>query len=97
MAAQGGSNGAIDNDDESLRYDNNHNFQVYGHQKFKTGAIRSYGNVIACKRTGITSDFPAGLSDILVHRRIRVWRPLAHPRHDRRRAECHVRQPGLVR
>jgi hypothetical protein len=43
----GGSNGAIDNDDESLRYENNHNFQVYGHQKFKTGAIRSYGNVIA--------------------------------------------------
>jgi hypothetical protein len=38
---------AIDNDDESLRYENNHNFQVYGHQKFKTGAIRSYGNVIA--------------------------------------------------
>jgi|EP01047_Picozoa_sp_COSAG01_P027988 putative alpha-1,2-mannosidase len=29
------------------RYENNHNFQVYGHQKFKTGAIRSYGNVIA--------------------------------------------------
>ena len=54
VAAQGGSNGAIDNDDESLRYDNNHNFQVYGHQKFKTGAIRSYGNVIACKRTDIT-------------------------------------------
>ena len=24
------------------RYDNNHNFQVYGHQKFKTGTIRSY-------------------------------------------------------
>ena len=54
MAAQGGSNGAIDNDDESLRYDNNHNFQVYGHQKFKTGAIRSYGNVIACKRARIS-------------------------------------------
>ena len=71
MAAQGGSNGAIDNDDESLRYDNNHNFQVYGHQKFKTGAIRSYGNVIACKRMDITgcltSDFPAALSVILVH------------------------------
>ena len=47
VANYGGSNGAIDNDDESLRYDNNHNFQVYGHQKFKTGAIRSYGNVIA--------------------------------------------------
>ena len=54
LAAQGGGNGAIDNDDESLRYDNNHNFQVYGHQKFKTGAIRSYGNVIACKRTDTT-------------------------------------------
>ena len=27
--------------------DNNHNFQVYGHQKFKTGAIRSFGNVLA--------------------------------------------------
>jgi hypothetical protein len=47
VANYGGSNGAIDNDDESLRYENNHNFQVYGHQKFKTGAIRSYGNVIA--------------------------------------------------
>ena len=29
------------------RYENNHNFQVYGHQKFKTGAIRSFNNVIA--------------------------------------------------
>jgi hypothetical protein len=47
VANYGGGNGAIDNDDESLRYENNHNFQVYGHQKFKTGAIRSYGNVIA--------------------------------------------------
>jgi len=47
VANYGGSNGAIDNDDGSLRYENNHNFQVYGHQKFKTGAIRSYGNVIA--------------------------------------------------
>eukprot|EP00035_Acanthoeca_spectabilis_P019901 m.430160 g.430160 ORF g.430160 m.430160 type:complete len:990 (+) comp17121_c0_seq1:2833-5802(+) len=47
VANYGGGNGAVDNDDESLRYDNNHNFQVYGHQKFKTGAIRSFGNVIA--------------------------------------------------
>mmetsp|Transcript_6753 Transcript_6753/g.20057 ORF Transcript_6753/g.20057 Transcript_6753/m.20057 type:complete len:924 (-) Transcript_6753:1392-4163(-) len=47
VANYGGGNGAVDNDDESLRYENNHNFQVYGHQKFKTGAIRSYGNVIA--------------------------------------------------
>eukprot|EP00037_Helgoeca_nana_P024366 m.258539 g.258539 ORF g.258539 m.258539 type:complete len:924 (+) comp26623_c0_seq1:107-2878(+) len=47
VANYGGGNGAIDNDDQSLRYENNHNFQVYGHQKFKTGAIRSYGNVIA--------------------------------------------------
>ena len=47
MANYGGGNGAVDNDDESLRYENNHNFQIYGHQKFKTGAIRSYGNVIA--------------------------------------------------
>jgi hypothetical protein len=47
VANYGGTNGAIDNDDESLRYENNHNFQIYGHQKFKTGAIRSYGNVIA--------------------------------------------------
>ena len=31
----------VDNDDESLRYENNHNFQVYGHQKFKTGGILS--------------------------------------------------------
>jgi hypothetical protein len=73
VANYGGGNGGIDNDDESLRYENNHNFQVslrcmlnsraashcpdwpehpsqvYGHQKFKTGAIRSYGNVIACE------------------------------------------------
>ena len=28
VANYGGSNGAIDNDDESLRYENNHNFQV---------------------------------------------------------------------
>jgi hypothetical protein len=47
VANYGGNNGAIDNDDESLRYENNHNFQIYGHQKFKTGSIRSYGNVIA--------------------------------------------------
>jgi len=47
VANYGGGNGAVDNDDQSLRYDNNHNFQVYGHQKFKTGTIRSYGNVIA--------------------------------------------------
>lgn len=25
----------------------NHNFQVYGHQKFKVGGIRSFGNVLA--------------------------------------------------
>ena len=50
VANYGGTNGAIDNDDESLRYENNHNLHIYGHQKFKTGAIRSYGNVIACKR-----------------------------------------------
>jgi hypothetical protein len=31
----------------SLHYDNNHNFEVYGHQKFKVGAIRSFGNVMA--------------------------------------------------
>ena len=47
VANYGGTNGAIDNDDGSLHYENNHNFQVYGHQKFKTGGIRSYGNVIA--------------------------------------------------
>lgn len=28
VANYGGGNGAVDNDDESLRYDNNHNFQV---------------------------------------------------------------------
>ena len=28
VASPGGSNGAVDNDDESLRYDNNHNFQI---------------------------------------------------------------------
>jgi len=32
----------------------NHNFQVYGHQKFKVGGIRSFGNVIA-----YASDFGA--------------------------------------
>ena len=31
----------------SLWFDNNHNFGVYGHQKFKVGAIRSFGNVLA--------------------------------------------------
>jgi hypothetical protein len=53
-ANYGGTNGAIDNDDGSIHFENNHNFQVYGHQKFKTGGIRSYGNVIA-----YASDFGA--------------------------------------
>jgi hypothetical protein len=43
----GGGNGAVDNDDGSLWFANNHNFAVYGHQKFKVGAIQSYGNVLA--------------------------------------------------
>lgn len=43
----GGGNGAVDNDDGSLWFDNNNNFAVYGHQKFKVGAIRSFGNVLA--------------------------------------------------
>ena len=43
----GGGNGAVDNDDGSLWFDNNHNFAIYGHQKFKVGAIRSFGNVLA--------------------------------------------------
>jgi len=43
----GGGNGCVDNDDGSLWFDNNHNFAVYGHQKFKVGAIRSFGNVLA--------------------------------------------------
>jgi len=43
----GGGNGCVDNDDGSLWYDNNHNFAVYGRQKFKVGAIRSFGNVLA--------------------------------------------------
>jgi len=47
VANYGGSNGAIDNDDGSEYYENNHNFQIYGHQKFKVGAIHSYGNVMA--------------------------------------------------
>lgn len=34
-------------DDGSLWFDNNNNFAVYGHQKFKVGAIRSFGNVLA--------------------------------------------------
>ena len=70
VANYGGSNGAIDNDDESLRYENNHNFQVYGHQKFKTGAIRSYGNVIAYasefggwKTPGTIQDEPNAMFD----------------------------------
>jgi hypothetical protein len=71
VANYGGSNGAIDNDDESLRYENNHNFQVYGHQKFKTGAIRSYGNVIAYasefggkwKTPGTIADEPNAMFD----------------------------------
>lgn len=36
----GGGNGVIDNDDGSEFFRNNHNFQVYGHQKFK-GARRA--------------------------------------------------------
>ena len=71
VANYGGGNGAIDNDDESLRYENNHNFQVYGHQKFKTGAIRSYGNVIAYasefggkwKTPGTIADEPNAMFD----------------------------------
>jgi hypothetical protein len=47
VANYGGSNGAIDNDDGSLWFENHHNFAIYGHQKFKVGAIRSYGNVLA--------------------------------------------------
>ena len=47
VANYGGSNGAVDNDDGSEYYENNHNFQIYGHQKFKVGAIHSYGNVMA--------------------------------------------------
>ena len=35
VANYGGSNGAVDNDDGSLFFENNHNFAVYGHQKFK--------------------------------------------------------------
>jgi hypothetical protein len=50
----GGGNGAIDNDDGSLHYDNNNNFEVYGHAKFKVGAIRFFGNVMA-----YVSDFGA--------------------------------------
>jgi hypothetical protein len=47
VANYGGSNGAVDNDDGSLFFENNHNFAVYGHQKFKVGAISSYGNILA--------------------------------------------------
>ena len=47
VANYGGGNGAVDNDDGSEYYENNHNFQIYGHQKFKVGAIHSYGNVMA--------------------------------------------------
>lgn len=43
----GGSNGPVDNDDGSLFFSNNANFAVYGHQKFKVGAISSFGNVLA--------------------------------------------------
>jgi hypothetical protein len=43
----GGGNGAVDNDDGSLWFKNNHNFAVYGHQKFKVGAISSVGNILA--------------------------------------------------
>ena len=43
----GGGNGPVDNDDGSLWYDIHSNFFVYGHQKFKVGAIRSYSNVLA--------------------------------------------------
>jgi len=36
----GGGNGAVDNDDGSLWFDNNHNFAVYGHQKCVSGGRR---------------------------------------------------------
>jgi hypothetical protein len=47
VANYGGSNGAIDNDDGSLWFENHYNFAVYGHQKFKVGAISSVGNILA--------------------------------------------------
>lgn len=40
VANYGGSNGAIDNDDGSLWFENNRNFHVYGHQKFKVRRSR---------------------------------------------------------
>jgi hypothetical protein len=35
----GGGNGAVDNDDGSLWFDNNNNFAVYGHQKCVSGGL----------------------------------------------------------
>jgi hypothetical protein len=43
----GGGNGCVDNDDGSLWYNIHDSCHVYGHQKFKVGAIRNYDNVLA--------------------------------------------------
>jgi len=43
----GGGNGCVDNDDGSLWFNIHDNFLVYGHQKFKVGAIRNMNNVMA--------------------------------------------------
>ena len=43
----GGGNGCVDNDDGSLWYNTHDNFMIYGHQKFKVGAIRNFNNVMA--------------------------------------------------
>lgn len=37
----------MDNDDGSLSYNTHSNLMVYGHQKYKVGAIRSYQNILA--------------------------------------------------
>ena len=43
----GGGNGCVDNDDGSLWFNTHDSCHVYGHQKFKVGAIRNYNNVLA--------------------------------------------------
>ncbi len=43
----GGGNGCMDNDDGSLMFNIHDSCHVYGHQKFKVGAIRNYDNVLA--------------------------------------------------
>ena len=52
VANYGGGNGAVDNDDGSIYYRTNRNFQVYGHQKFKVSFLLF--TVTLCTRIMLT-------------------------------------------